>query len=106
MNRRQADLSHRAASLKEQQHVVACVAGWARFALGGRRRVVGYRPPIGAGDRLASFVTPSILRALTIIIGISRGCSRAAFDRAQVWPQGLNLFRGLRKRTNPDADLS
>ena len=62
MNRRQADVSHGAASLKEQRHVVACVAGWARFALGGRRRVVGYRPPIGAGDRFASFVMASSLR--------------------------------------------
>ena len=62
MNHRHAGVSQGAASLMEQQHVVACVAGWARFALGGRRRVVGYRPPIGAGDRFASFVTPSTLR--------------------------------------------
>ena len=39
------------------------VLHWAGFALGGcadHRRIVGYRPPIGAGDRPASFVAPRL----------------------------------------------
>src|ERR1700747_1933612 len=47
------------ASLKEQRHVIACVAGWGRFAFGtcdDHWLVVGYRPPTGDGYHLAFLV--------------------------------------------------